>query len=298
MKCANENQVCTYTQCKKPTGRVFSPEYVELLESKVNLLSSSLSILAEVVSQGEDLSHLAQDPDTPINELVDKLQAMGNKQKKVGSPRFNKDHPSTHQNQNNTVKVSPAKHLKSETGQRSPVIRNTTVRHRSPTLNHKSPSALSDGETPLDFSDTTDSPTFEEPSSFHDYPMPFVPPMSTPQETQPGVSKLMQPPEIRDDFSTSPSLYGTLRTQCAPTGIQNNFDSSFTLSDHPVISDPPYSQASSLAPNNGMHPPRLTPVVAHQSPNTPPFSFGTMGKDDFNDILTDGAEDFLHWQQV
>lgn len=295
MKCANENQVCTYTQCKKPTGRVFSPEYVELLESKVKLLSSSLAILAEVVSEGKDLSHLAQDPDTPINELVDKLQAMGTKQKATG-PAYKRE--TSGPIQNDIVETSPAKQAKLETGQGSPILRNETVRYGSPALNHKSPSALSTQETSLDFSDTTDSPIFEEPSSVHDYPVSFAAPMLTPQEfseSQPSVAKLMQvSPEIRDDFPRSPSsMYGTPMTQYVPTkAIHDKSDSSFTLSNH---SGSPYSQVSSYEPNISMCPPRLAPV-AQQRVNTPPFTFDTMNKDEFNDILADGTEDFLQWQ--
>ncbi|ODQ82905.1 hypothetical protein BABINDRAFT_159397 [Babjeviella inositovora NRRL Y-12698] len=59
LKCINDNKICIYTERKKPTNKSYPAGYVELLETRIDLLSRSLEKVLDLALTGNDLSFLA-----------------------------------------------------------------------------------------------------------------------------------------------------------------------------------------------------------------------------------------------
>lgn len=329
LRCANEKQVCTYTQCKKPTGRVFSSEYVELLESKVNLLTSSLSILVTALNKGEDVSRVVQVADSPINEVVERLQAMNpdsdspsvkaeplsaplsaspaspptksvrtaTKVPKATRPAKARPASSASTSPGSDLAMSPTKHIKIENELRSPIYRTPGYDAPDPSIYmHKSPTTYSE-TTGLDFSDSVESPTFDEPASVNEYPSTFGAPLISAKgfrDTQLMADKYHQNPASNLDtmLSSPPYTYAdnaNARKSAKPNGSTTL---SSTSAQYPMA--PPSSY-----PNSFLDP--ATPISSQYAPSigygahTPPFALDSLPKDDLSDYLADKGDLFTLW---
>ncbi|CDK28872.1 unnamed protein product [Kuraishia capsulata CBS 1993] len=74
-KCTFDNKVCVYSERKRHRDKVYQPGYVELLETRLELLSKSLETLCRMVGTKQDLAFLDLEntADFSVNKVIAQL---------------------------------------------------------------------------------------------------------------------------------------------------------------------------------------------------------------------------------
>lgn len=72
-RCTTDNQVCTYTHKRKNPERVFTNDYVELLESRLQTVIKSFMFLVREIGDGRSVSKYVATPDTPVANVIERL---------------------------------------------------------------------------------------------------------------------------------------------------------------------------------------------------------------------------------
>lgn len=75
MRCISNNKICTYTERRRSKDKSYPAGYVELLETRLDILTRSLKKLFEMSEAGENLSSLRSDStgELSINRLISRL---------------------------------------------------------------------------------------------------------------------------------------------------------------------------------------------------------------------------------
>lgn len=73
-KCVADNKICVYSERKRPRDKVYPSGYVELLETRLDLLSKSLEKLIDLSSAGNDISFLKTPGEKfSVNKIITQL---------------------------------------------------------------------------------------------------------------------------------------------------------------------------------------------------------------------------------
>lgn len=75
MRCIANNKICTYTERRRSKDKSYPAGYVELLETRLDILTRSLKKLFELSESGQDISFLRSETtgELSINKLINKL---------------------------------------------------------------------------------------------------------------------------------------------------------------------------------------------------------------------------------
>lgn len=69
-RCTADNKICIYTERKKPTNKAYPPGYVELLETRIDLLLKLLDKVVRLALEGENLLFLLHDGQLSVNDVI------------------------------------------------------------------------------------------------------------------------------------------------------------------------------------------------------------------------------------
>lgn len=73
-KCIADNKICVYSERKRPRDKVYPSGYVELLETRLDLLSKSLEKLIDLSIAGEDITFLKTPGEKfSVNKIINQL---------------------------------------------------------------------------------------------------------------------------------------------------------------------------------------------------------------------------------
>ncbi|KAK9320487.1 hypothetical protein V1517DRAFT_329275 [Lipomyces orientalis] len=77
-RCIADDKICVFTERRRSSDRFYSASYVELLESRIEVLQQGIELLVQRISRGDSITSLLDDDGKiSINKIVDKLSIEG-----------------------------------------------------------------------------------------------------------------------------------------------------------------------------------------------------------------------------
>ncbi|CAN6663277.1 hypothetical protein TRVA0_035S00144 [Trichomonascus vanleenenianus] len=149
-KCALDDKLCTYSEKKKQPEKTYSSSYVDLLESRLQLLQDGILKIVTKLANGEDVAEFVPEGEITINNVIELLS---------DDPHSMSDHSSyshDHHHSQESLRQHDEEEQEQTQGMRQlptkPLIKHDSSEEDSPVYGYSSPEELDTAVAPPELS--------------------------------------------------------------------------------------------------------------------------------------------------